>query len=276
MMRNIYLGFVATSLMLSSGLSYAQDKGDKVVATVGSKNITLKEFNEKYDEVTKQTINPPTREIFLEDIVRYEMGLQEAAKRGLENDPIVKERIRQEVYKGLIERELGKRVSEIKVTEDEMRAYYQKNPEIRSSHILTEFKPDATEAQKSEARDRAKANFAEVKKSKRPFEELVALYTDDVLSKKTGGDVGWQSRLTLVPNYYEAVLKAKVGDIIGPIETQYGYHIIKITGRHAYNEANKRQIRAAVFDNKRKQIFDAYFANLKKQYPVRYFKDNLK
>ncbi len=278
MMRNILLSLLASSLLLGTGVQ-AQDKaaaGDKVVATVGNKNITLKDFNEKYDEVIKQTINPPPRDVFLEDLVRYEMGVQEANKRSLENDPVVKERIRQEIYKGLIEKELGKKVQEIKVTEDEMKNYYQKNPEVRTSHILIEFKPDATEAQKAEARDRAKKILEEVHKSKRPFEELVAIYTDDVLSKKTGGDVGWQSRLTLVPTYYDAALKMKIGDLSNLIETQYGYHIIKVTGRHPYGEANKRQIRAAVFDDKRKQIFDAYFANLKKQYPIKVFKENLK
>lgn len=266
MMRN----FVALALVVALGSpAWAQDKGqDQVVATVGEKKITLKEFNERYEEVLKQTINPPSRELFLEDLVRYEMGVQEANKRQMDSDPIVKERIRQEMYKGLIERELGKKISEIKVNDAEMKAYYAKNPEIRTSHILIEFKPDATADQKAAAKNRAGEIYAEVKKSKRPFEELVALYSDDVLSKKNGGDVGWQSGMTLVPNYYQAILKMKVGEVRGLIETQYGFHIVKVTGRRGYNDANKRQIRAAVFDEKRKQLFDAYFAKLRKQYKI--------
>ncbi len=247
-----------------------------VVATVGSKQISLKEFNEKFEDVKKQTINPPTRELFLEDLVRYEMGVQEANKRSMENDPIVKERIRQELYKGLIEKELGQKISEIKVAEPEMKAFYNKNPEIRTSHILIEFKPDATKEQIDAARKRAQEIYDEVRKSKRPFEELVNLYSDDVLSKKNGGDVGWQSSMTLVPNYYEAVLKMKVGEVKGLIDTQYGFHIVKVSGRRGYGDANKRQIRAAVFDEKRKVIFDDYFAKLKKQYKIELNKSALK
>lgn len=278
MMRNICFSLAALSAatvtMLTTSPTLAASPND-VVAVVGSKNITVKELTEKYNEVVKQTINPPAKDVFLEDLIRYEMGVQEAMKKGLQDDPIVKERMRQEVYKGLVERELGKKVSEIKVTENEMKAYYKNNPEIRTSHILIEFRPDATEEQKKAAHDRAKEIYEEVRKSKRPFEELVGLYSDDVMSKRTQGDVGWQSAVTLVPTYYQAALKMKVGEVKGLISTQYGYHIIKLTGRRGYNDANKRQIRAAVFDQKRKVIFDAYFAKLKKQYPVKINKSAL-
>ncbi len=262
------------SAMFVASSAFAQSAD--TVAVVGTKQISVKELNEKYDEVVRQTINPPTKEVFLEDLVRYEMGVQEANKRGIPDDPIVKERIRQEIYKGLIERELGKKVSEIKVTDAEMQAYYKKSPELRSSHILIEFRPDATADQKKAAKDRATEILAEVQKGKRSFEEYVGLYTDDVLSKKTGGDVGWQTALTLVPAYYTTVLNMKNGDVKGLIETQYGFHIIKKTGQRPYSEANKRTIRAAVFDNKRRQLFDTYFAGLKKQYPTKVNKDKIK
>jgi parvulin-like peptidyl-prolyl isomerase len=267
MMRNTVALLTAMILILGPSLSRAQ--GNDVVAVVGNKSVTSKELNDKYAEVQKQTINPPSKEAFLEDLIRFEMGVQESMKRGLEKDPAVQERVRQEYYKGLIERELGQKISEIKVTEAEMQKYYKDNPEIRTSHILIEFRPEATADQKKAAKDRAEEIYAEVKKSKRPFEELVGLYTDDVLSKRTGGDVGWQSRVTLVPTYYDAALSMKVGDVKGLIETQYGYHIIKVTGRRGYNDANKRQIRAAVFDAKRKELFDAYFKKLARQYPVK-------
>jgi parvulin-like peptidyl-prolyl isomerase len=277
-MRNIFLGFFSvafvSTLSLAAGTAPAiSGNPTDVVATVGAKQITVKEFNEKYDEVVKQTINPPPKNLFLEDLVRYEMGVQEALKRGVAEDPIVKERVRQEYYKGLIEKELGKKIADIKVVDKEMQSYYQKNPEIRTSHILIEFRPDATAEQKKAAKDRATEIYSEVKKSKRQFEELVGLYSDDVLSKRTGGDIGWQTSVTLVPNYYQTALNMKVGEVKGLIETQYGFHIIKLTGKHSYNDANKRQIRAAVFEEKRKSIFDEYFARLRKQYPVKLNKD---
>lgn len=247
-----------------------------VLAVVGDKKITTQEFKKKYDEIKKQTINPPAPRVFLEDVIRYEMGVQQAYKQKIQNDPIVKERFRQELYKALIEKAIGDKVQKIKVTEREMKAYYRKNPELRTSHILIEFKPDATEKQRQEAKKRALEIYKEVKKSKRPFKDLVKLYTDDTMSKSSQGDIGFQSRMTLVPSYYDAALKMKMGAIKGPVRTRYGYHIIKLTGRRSYEESNKRQLRAAVFDEKRKVIFDQYFVNLKNKYKIKITDSELK
>ncbi len=271
-MNRIFLTLVSITIVAIPGFSQKAKTpaagSDVVVAQVGSHKITLAEFNQKYDEVKTQTINPPAKNVFLEDLIRFEVGVQEAEKMKLQDDPIVKERIKQEIYKVLIEKEIGAKVQAIKVDESDMKEYYKKNPEVRTSHILIEFKPDATQEQKNIAKKRAEEIYGEVKKSKRPFEELVKLYSDDPLSKQSGGDVGWQSRVTLVPIYYETAYKMQVGEIRGLIETQFGFHIIKLTGKRSYENANKRQLRAAVFDDKRRLLFNEYFDKLKKTYNI--------
>jgi len=224
----------------------------------------------KYNEVRTQTLNPPSKEDFLEDLIRYYVGLQEAESKGLRNDPVIKEKMEQELYKGLLEKTLGPEVSSIKVNDEQMKAWYKNSPEIRTSHILIEFKPGSKPEEIEVAKKRAQEIYdKEVKNSKRPFEELVRLFSDDPLSKQTGGDIGWQNRLTLVPSYYEAALKMKQGEIKGLIETPYGFHIIKLTGRNTFENANKRQIRTAVFDEIRRQKFNKYFEQLKKNYKIK-------
>lgn len=277
MLQSIRASLLFGLVLVGGALAaHAASDPNSVVATINDKKITLQEFNKRYTEVKTQTLNPPPPEIFLEDLVRYEVGVIEAEKKNMRKDPVVAERINQELYKGLIERAIGQKVGAIKVTEGEMEQYYKKNPELRSSHILIEFRPDAKPEEKEAAHKRALEILSEVKKSKRPFEELVNLYSDDVITKKLGGDVGWQTRQTLVPTYYDALLGMKLNEVKGLIETMYGYHIIKLTGRHPYSEANKRQIRAAVFDQKRKEIFDKYFADLKKNYQIKLNKSLIK
>lgn len=271
-MNGIYaiaLTLILTPTVFAQNAKTAPKADSPVVAEVGNKKITLDDFNKKYNEVKVQTINPPTKKQFLEDLVRYELGVQEAEKRKLENDPIVQDRMKQELYKALLEKDLGQKVQKIEVSDKEMQDWYKNNPEIRFSHILIEFKPGATPEQVAEAKKRATEIYDEVKKSKRPFEELVRLYSDDPLSKQAGGDVGWQSRVTIVPSTYEATIGMKPGDIKGLVETPFGFHIIKLTARHSYEEANRRQVRAAVYDEKRKQAFNEYFEKLKKQYNIR-------
>lgn len=268
MSTKIVLMVLAFFCSAIASTAYGQARKNEPVAIVGSKTITVEEFNRKFNEVRNMAVNPPTKQQFLEDLVRYELGVQEAEKRNLEKDPTVQDRMKQELYKALLEKELGERVNKITVSEKEMEAYYKKNPEIRTSHILIELKPGATPEQRAEAQKRATEIFEEVKKSKRPFEELVRLYSDDQLTKQTGGDVGFQSRASLVPSYYDAALAMKVGQLNGLIETPFGFHIIKVTGRRSFENSNKRQLRALVFDEKRRDLFNDYFAKLKRNYKI--------
>jgi parvulin-like peptidyl-prolyl isomerase len=266
--------FLTLSVLLVAILASADSA---VLATVGSKKITKDDFIKRYEDIRKRTPNPPTKAEFLEDLVRFELGVQEAEKKNLENDPIVKERMKSEVYKALLEKELSDDVQKIKVTDKEMQTYYKLFPEIRTSHILIEVKPGASAADRSAAEKRAKEIFDEVKKSKRPFEELVKLYSDDVISKENGGDVGWQTRLTLVPSYYNAIKDADTNKMINRlVETQYGFHIVKVTGHRSYIDADKRLLRAATFEMERKKLFDHYFDQLKKKYKISINKESLK
>lgn len=265
-----FAGVVVTGVIFFSLFTSAQKKDDTVVATIGNTKITLKDFNEKFNNATKTSVNPPpTKAQFLEELIRFEVGVQEAEKRNLDRDPIVRDAMRRELYKGLLEKELGNKVQNMPITEAEMAEHYKRNPEIRFSHILFELKPNPTAEQRAEALSRATKVFDEVKKSKRPFPELVKLFSDDPLSKQVGGDAGWQSRLTIVPQLYDAALSGKVGDIKGLIETQFGFHIIKITDKRSYDNASKRSVRLSVFEEKRKKIFDEYMEKLKKSYSIK-------
>lgn len=263
-----YFSLLMLSFLFSTGI-FAQSAKEEVVATVGNKKITLEDFNKKYSDVKSQAINPPTKAQFLEELVRYEVGVQEAEKKNLQKDPIVQERMRQELYKALLEKEIGEKVQKAPITDKDMEEYYKKNPQIRISHILIETKPGATAEQRTEAKKRATEIYEEVKKSKRPFEELVHLYSDDTISKQAGGDAGWQGRQTIVPNMYETVLAMKVGEVRGLIETPLGFHIVKVTGRRSYENADRRVVRTGAFDEKRVQIFNEYFDKLKKNYNIK-------
>jgi hypothetical protein len=261
---------IVSAAIFCSLFAMGQKKGDEVVATIGNTKITVKDFNDKFNQATKMSVNPPpTKAQFLEELIRFEVGVQEAEKRNLDRDPIVRDAMRRELYKGLLEKELGMKVQNMPITEAEMAEHYKRNPEVRFSHILFELKPNPTAEQRNEALARAQKILDEVKKSKRPFNELVKLYSDDPLSKQVGGDAGWQSRLTIVPQLYDAALSGKVGEIKGLIETQFGFHIIKITDKRSYENASKRSVRLSVFEEKRKKIFDEYMEKLKKSYTIK-------
>lgn len=246
----------------------------QVLATVGSAKITVEEFKRKYEQVKQQAAHgAPTQEQFLEDLVRFEMGLQEAERAQLANDPLVKERFEQVLYNSLLEKNLGAPVEGIKITEAEMKSFYKINPELHIAHILIDLKQDAKPEQREATRKRALEILDDVRKSKRPFEDLVKLYSDDIATKEMGGDIGFQSRVTLLPAIYDAAVKMRAGEVKGLLETRFGFHIIKLIEKRDYEMADKRQIRAALFDSRRAELFNKYFDKLKKSYRVDINKD---
>ena len=260
--------------LLFSTFAFAAES--PVVATVGAKAITLDDFERRYEEVRKQAVNPPSKKAFLDDLIRYEMGIQEAEKRDLQRDPVIAERMRQELYKGLVERDLADKINAINITDEDLQEYYKTNPEIKTAHILVDIKQNATQAEREAARKRADEIYAEVKKSTRPFKDLVKLYTDDISTRDNGGDVGYQTRVTVYPTYYDAALKLKPGQVSGVVETPYGFHIIKSLDIHPFSKADRRQVKAGLFEKRKLALFNDYFDKLRKHYKVTVNSDSLK
>lgn len=236
--------------------------------SVGSKKISAKEFQERFDQIQKNAVNPPTKEQFLKDWIKFEMGVREAYAQNLQKSPEVIQAMEQVLYNALLEKEVGKKLQNVNVKESEMRSYYSKNPEIRTSHILISVKPNASAGAIAAAKKRANEVYTEVRSGKRSFADYVKLYSDDVPSKANGGDIGFQTRVTLVPEYYEAAIKLRKGRVSQPVQTRYGFHIIKLTDTRSYADADKSQIRAAVLDLKRNRIFENYFKSIQKKYPI--------
>jgi parvulin-like peptidyl-prolyl isomerase len=259
-------------LAFSLGWPAASD----VLATVGNDKITTDEFARKLDEIRKQPILPPTPDQFLEDMVRFSLGVQEAEKLKLQDDPMVKERFRQVLYNTLLEKKLGQQTEDIQVSEREIRDYYKKNPDLQIAHILIELKPDSKSAEKEAVHKHALEIWDEIRKGKRPFDEYARQYSEDQATKDIGGDIGYQARSTLVPSLYDVAVTMKVGEVKGPVESPFGYHILKLIDKRNFDLADKRQIRAVLADEKRSKLFAAYFEKLKKQYKVDIHREALK
>lgn len=100
---------------------------------------------------------------------------------------------------------------------------------VRASHIL--IKPAGnTKADTAKAIAEAKELLARLRKGE-DFDKLAREKSADPGSAARGGDLNWFGRGRMVKPFEEACYKAKVGELIGPVQTQFGVHIIKVTGR---------------------------------------------
>ena len=99
---------------------------------------------------------------------------------------------------------------------------------MRARHILIAVKPVASDADKQKAKAKAMDVLKQAKAKKADFYKLAAQYSDDPGSKEQGGDLGFFARGEMVPAFEAAAFATPAGQITGPVESEFGYHIIKV------------------------------------------------
>jgi peptidyl-prolyl cis-trans isomerase D len=120
---------------------------------------------------------------------------------------------------------------------DEIKSYYESNiskygePEQRrASHILIPVKSGAGDPEKDKARERAAQILSQLRKSPDSFAEVAKKNSGDPGSASRGGDLGFFSRGMMVRAFEDAAFRLKPNQISDPVESDFGFHIIKITG----------------------------------------------
>jgi len=99
------------------------------------------------------------------------------------------------------------------------------NVYTNASHILINFGGDSNAAKLKAEQIYKRAASGE------DFDKLASQFSDDPGSKTNGGNLGWFTKGAMVKEFEDAALNSRVGSIVGPIKTQFGYHIIKIHDR---------------------------------------------
>ncbi|MBC6004764.1 MAG: peptidylprolyl isomerase [Paeniclostridium sordellii] len=128
-----------------------------------------------------------------------------------------------------------------KITEAEMKKYYEENKnnyvddEVKASHILISTVDQKTnkpfsEEKKKEAKKKAEEVYKKVKAGD-DFSKLAKEYSDDKSSAVNGGDLGFFSKGQMVPEFEKAAFGMDKGEISDIVESQFGYHIIKVTDK---------------------------------------------
>ncbi|MCW8803812.1 MAG: peptidylprolyl isomerase [Ignavibacteriaceae bacterium] len=128
-----------------------------------------------------------------------------------------------EVYGEVVKTRFGYHL--IKVTERQHRY-----PKIQASHILIGYQNREGIVDSAAAKSRADSVLAELTAGA-SFEELAVKYSDDPGSKDKGGDLGFFERRMMVKEFDEAAFQMEVGQISGLVQTNFGYHIIKLTDK---------------------------------------------
>jgi peptidyl-prolyl cis-trans isomerase C len=247
-----------------------------VLADVGTNKITVKDFkrelNNLPDNLKAMADTLEGKNEILDTMVIREMVLQEASKSGIDKHPEIAEKMIALKKRLIVESYLKSIVGDgSDIPENKLKDFYERNQsrfkgpeEIRTSHILV----------KNEKR--AEAILAQIKAGDN-FEELARKYSTDSSASK-GGDLGWFAKGSMVPTYDEAAFALKLNEISDIVKTDFGYHIIRLTGKRPagirlYDEV-RQQIIAAILPTMQQEVFKNLKLTLKNMIKYKIYDGN--
>lgn len=161
----------------------------------------------------------------------------------------------------------------VQVSAGEARSYYDGHPDeflsgesVHARHILVQVEPTASEEQKASARRRAERLLDRL----RGGAEFASVARDssDCPSASRGGDLGFFGRGAMVPPFEAAVFALEAGGMSDIVETQFGYHIIRLEEKKAsapipYDPTLEGQLTQHLKQEKQKVVFDKRLAELR-------------
>lgn len=150
----------------------------------------------------------------------------------------------------------GKAMAAAVVSEADARAYYDghasefaQEEQVRARHILLQVNDKRTEAQ---ALSEAQAIKARLQKGE-DFAKIAAEKSEDPGSKEQGGDLGFFGRGRMIKEFEDAAFAAKPGELVGPVKTSFGVHLIKVEEHRPGGQLAFEQARAQIENRKRSE-----------------------
>lgn len=242
---------------------------DKIYAVVGEKEITQANVNEFLQSIGPQNAmqlqNEEGTKKIVNELVNHELMYLDALDSNLEAEAEFQAEL-EKVKANLIKQySIQKLLAGASLDQAEVEKYYEENKamfaeseKVRASHILVDS-------------EEAALGIIENIESGSAFENQ-ARESSSCPSKERGGDLGEFQRGSMVPEFEEAAFNMEIGEISGPVKTQFGYHIIKLIDKKPASEkpfeAVKSGIENQLLGTKQQEIYFAKIDELKAKFKV--------
>jgi parvulin-like peptidyl-prolyl isomerase len=208
---------------------------------------------------------------------KAEYGTDEAFQKALAAEGKTPADVQRTISEELMIRELITRLtSDITVTDADVNAFYNTRKEdfalpemVRARHILVAYPDKATAEQKKQSRAKADGLLKQAQAKNADFGKLARENSDDPGTKDAGGDLDFATRGTFVKSFEDAVFGGQVGVVPRVIETEYGFHIIKVEQKEAARQMkfdeikNDPQLRFTIRQGKIKKRIDEQISALR-------------
>jgi parvulin-like peptidyl-prolyl isomerase len=264
--------------VLSSPGSMASSE-DIVVAKLGNgiqvTKLELDRVLEGYRRKNgKDKVGKKEKVDLLEKLVRRRLILEQESIKGLRKDPQIMEKVKEYEDNLVIVKYLVDRIGDrVKVTDEEMAAFYEKNPNLF-------LKPRRVEASNILLRTREEAEqvLSKVRQGE-DFAQLAKDYSIDLPKARDGGKMGVVELGKLLPEIENAISKMKAGEVSDIVKTGYGYQIIKVQRvflpePKPFGEV-KDKIRMMLVKEKKEKAYEDLFTQLEKGDHIVIFEDRI-
>jgi peptidyl-prolyl cis-trans isomerase C len=232
-----------------------------VVATVGGETITEADLAFAAEDIGQQQLQqiPPEqlRAVLLAQMIDLKLMAQAGHAKGLESDELFKLRLDYLTDRAL-RRAFTKQAISDTITDAEIKAEYDKQiaaipteDEVHARHILVTTEDDAKAIK---AQLDAGADFVALAKEK----------SIEPGAAQSGGDLGYFKQAAMVKPFADAAFGMKVGDISDPIQTQFGWHIIKVEDRRPAAKPALEELTPKIGQELYVQKYRALFSDLRK------------
>jgi peptidyl-prolyl cis-trans isomerase D len=169
----------------------------------------------------------------------------------------------------------------MQVPAEEVKKYYEANSaryvvkeQRKASHILINAAPTASEADKKAAKAKADGLYEQVKKDPKSFADLAKKNSQDPGSGAAGGDLGFFGRGAMVKPFDEAVFNAKKGDLIPPVLSDFGYHVILVTDIRPQTGKSLADVTPEIEGELKKQRAQSEYAKLAEKFSTAAFEQS--
>jgi peptidyl-prolyl cis-trans isomerase SurA len=230
-MRPLVFSFCTFALAVVLLTGCASSGPNATLATVGSERITVQEFEEAYAKNNGgwekgAAASLEERERFLDLLIKFKLKVQEARAQGLLNDSTIQQELKSYGTSIATSYMLDKELVEPNVR----KLFERKLEEVRASHILIRVNQNASPADTAAAYEKAMKALSLIPTMS--FDSIAVAYSEDQSVSSNRGDLGWFTGGRMVPEFEDVAYSLPVGEYTRtPVRTQFGYHIIKVTGR---------------------------------------------
>ncbi|HEY6094631.1 MAG TPA: SurA N-terminal domain-containing protein [Gallionellaceae bacterium] len=168
--------------------------------------------------------------------------------------------------------------AEIKQYYDDRRSEFGTPEQRKVSHILIQVPASASEADRQAAKAKAEDILQQVKRAPGDFAELAKKYSQDPGSAANGGDLGFFGRGMMVKPFEDAAFGLKVGEISGVVQSDFGFHIIKLFAVKAAQTPSLDSVKSTIAQRLKAQKAEDNFAELAEKFSTTVYEqsDSLK